>query len=556
MAEESVQPEVQDNNQVASQTGDIDKLFNVVSSKGLYTKSKDEFLQKYSTPESIDKLFQVVSDKGLYTKSKGDFYSKYYPNLSSQPKTEQKVQPIQNAIDINQPFKGMGNAPAAKPSEIVNPKDKFLNIGEPVAPTTLKNRGGVQMGITDAIKSDKQIDSLLGGLYNEAIGGLSSLASGVAFGGSFGGASSMGSVGGAMPIDNQERLKGAIAIGNATRGLVEQARSESSSKENEQRRGETDWSKGITLGNLGGLAFGTPRLAVDLTAGALTGGGSFFAQGMGSALEELDRNKDADKLTPNQKLGYIATSGMVNGILMKVGFDKILKSTGLTDVVSKKIINEVTEDFIKKGIVKATTKDIEDATMQKVSSFLAKAKRVGIKTATSAATGSTIGAVQQGSNDAIKILTNKATGNEIFNEQEIKDNFGKNMLNAFVSGGVIGTVMGLGHSALENTNKSIRSEVSKAQSPQDIEAIKQKINENYEAGNITAEEAQAANIKIEDYTQIAAKIPEEITSDRKYAIIGGIEQREGIKNEIQSTQDELNSTDEFFKQFCKPNVTV
>jgi len=89
MAEESVQPEVQDVNQEAPKTGEIDKLFNVVSSKGLYTKSKDEFIQKYSTPESVDKLFQVVSDKGLYTKSKGDFYSKYYPNLSSQKNTEQ-----------------------------------------------------------------------------------------------------------------------------------------------------------------------------------------------------------------------------------------------------------------------------------------------------------------------------------------------------------------------------------------------------------------------------------------------------------------------------------
>ena len=48
MAEESVQPEVQDVNQEAPQTGEIDKLFNVVSSKGLYTKSKDEFIQKYN----------------------------------------------------------------------------------------------------------------------------------------------------------------------------------------------------------------------------------------------------------------------------------------------------------------------------------------------------------------------------------------------------------------------------------------------------------------------------------------------------------------------------
>jgi hypothetical protein len=405
--------------------------------------------------------------------------------------------------------------------------------------------------VTDAIKADKQPkkqDSLLGGLYNEAVGGLSSLASGIAYAGALGGASSMGSVGGSMPISNEERLKGASAIGNATRELVEKARSESSSKENEQKLGETDWTKGLTLGNLGGLAFGTPRLAVDLAAGALTGGGSFFAQGMGSALEELDKNKDAEKLTPNQKLGYIATSGIVNGLLMKVGFDKILKSTGLTDVVSKKIASEVTEDLIKKGI-KATTKDIEDATMQKVSTFLSKAKRVGIKTASSTATGSAIGAIQQGSNDAIKILTNKATGKDVFDEQEIKDNFGKNMLNATVSGGAIGAVMGLGHSALENTSKAIRNEISKAQFPQDVEAVKQKINENYESGNITPEEANAANIKVQQYAEIAAKIPSEVSSEKKYAIIGGIEQRENIKKTIEQTQKDLSEIDDAFPEY-------
>jgi hypothetical protein len=232
---------------------------------------------------------------------------------------------------------------------------------------------------------------------------------------------------------------------------------------------------------------------------------------------------------------------------MKVGFDKILKSTGIADVVSKKIASEVTEELIKKGI-KATTKDIEDATMQKVSSFLSKAKRVGIKTATSAATGSTIGAVQQGSNDAIKLLTNKVTGKDIFNEQEIKDNFRKNMLNATVSGGAIGGVMGLGHSALENTKKAIRNEVAKAQSPQDIEAIKQTINEHHEAGNITPEEANAANIKVDDYAQIAAKIPEVITPEKKYAIIGGIEQREGLSKEIEASKKELANIDPAFQE--------
>jgi hypothetical protein len=59
----------------------LDKLFDVVSKQGLYTKSKNDFIQKYSSAQEIDKLYQVVSRDGLFTKTKDDFYTKYYPDL-------------------------------------------------------------------------------------------------------------------------------------------------------------------------------------------------------------------------------------------------------------------------------------------------------------------------------------------------------------------------------------------------------------------------------------------------------------------------------------------
>lgn len=58
---------------------ELEKLYGVVSQRGLYTKSFDEFKQKYSDPESQAKLFSVVSEKQLFTKSKDEFTSKYFP---------------------------------------------------------------------------------------------------------------------------------------------------------------------------------------------------------------------------------------------------------------------------------------------------------------------------------------------------------------------------------------------------------------------------------------------------------------------------------------------
>ena len=43
---------------------ELKKLYDVLSSKGYYTKSFDEFVVKYQEPEYRDKLFGVVTRDG------------------------------------------------------------------------------------------------------------------------------------------------------------------------------------------------------------------------------------------------------------------------------------------------------------------------------------------------------------------------------------------------------------------------------------------------------------------------------------------------------------
>jgi hypothetical protein len=415
--------------------------------------------------------------------------------------------------------------------------------------------------VTDAIKADKtekdKNNSSIGALYNFAIGSLSKLGTGALSRMAQSVPSSMGSVGGGPSgtnaISTDERTQAAHALGSAAGEFIDKARSKSSSKENEAEK-EFDISKGFGH-NIAALGYQLPALAVDLTAGALTSGGSFFAQGEGSAIQELKDNPKASELTPGQAAGYVMTQGFVNGMLMKLGFDKIFKSTGISDLVGKKIASEVTSELIDKG-TKATAKDIQDAVLRKATQFMNKAKNVGIKTATGAATGGVISATQSASNDAIKLLVDKSAGKDVFNDKDIEEHFGRNLLNSFAQGSATGGFLGLAHGTLENTNKAIRSKIAEAQSPEDIANIKQNINEEVEKGNITPQEAEAANIKIQDYAQIAAKIPEEISSDRKYAIIGGIEQREGLKNKINEAKTELDNADESFKEQQSANIDL
>ena len=57
----------------------LQKLYNVLTSQGLYTKSYDEFEQQYQDESYRQKVFDVVSNQGLYTKSQEEFFTQYGP---------------------------------------------------------------------------------------------------------------------------------------------------------------------------------------------------------------------------------------------------------------------------------------------------------------------------------------------------------------------------------------------------------------------------------------------------------------------------------------------
>jgi len=56
------------------------KLYDLLVREGYYTKTLEEFNQKYKDdPEYKEKVFDVVSRDGFYTKSKEEFFDQYKP---------------------------------------------------------------------------------------------------------------------------------------------------------------------------------------------------------------------------------------------------------------------------------------------------------------------------------------------------------------------------------------------------------------------------------------------------------------------------------------------
>ena len=482
------------------------------------------------------------------------------------------------------PFSEFGGELKAKVSSD-NPFSEFggeLKKKEPTSlgfsvtplPSQDKFKQGLAMAqspIASAVKKDTQKDeNLAAGLYNTLVGSVKRLAGGAAYAGEV--------FLGGRPEATITRLASAENARQKTEQFVEKARSEKSSKQFEESMGKYDFTpkpgggllSGVDADDFKALAFTAPSQALDMVLGSLTYGSTFVAQSISDAANEINQSDSGKKLNEAQKATYIFTQAAVQAALEKVSLDLILKNTGLGKAAKQKIANEITDEFVKKGI-KATAKDIEEAAFKKASTFANQAKRVGVKTLAGVATEGTTEGTQTAAQEGIKLLTNKIVDKDVFNEEDIIANLGKNIINSSIGGAAFGSVAGGGVGVFQNTNKAIRNEVAKAGKKyfvnntevseaefnkatgnknvvSDITNIQKEISKQVEEGNITPQEAEAANITAQQYAEIAGKIPTTVSPQDKYKIIGGIEQREALNARKQQAYDELTNLDPVFRK--------
>jgi len=83
------------------------KLYDGLVSKGLYTKSYEEFVAKYSSEENISKMYNSLFKKGMYTKDRESFDSKYFSDLKKKEETvspeptQVSPEPVQEPAQIS-----------------------------------------------------------------------------------------------------------------------------------------------------------------------------------------------------------------------------------------------------------------------------------------------------------------------------------------------------------------------------------------------------------------------------------------------------------------------
>ena len=452
-------------------------------------------------------------------------------------------------------------------------QDKF-DIGEEVATI------GYKSPIGKAIQKDKIKGSNVAGVYNTLVGSLASISGGFTY---------MADILGAQPyMPLNVRVATAEADRKKAVDFIEQARSSRSSKEFEQQQSQFDVTpteggglmSGVDWEDVRGLAFQAPKTLLEMAAGSMSGGLTFAQQSFNDNAKELEESGEGKKLTDVQKVGYLFAQAAAQAALEKFSIDKILKNTGLAKSIQKKITAEVIEGFAQKGI-KATAKEVQDEMVKKASKISTKLKNVGIKGVESAfVEGSTEG-IQQAASDAIKVTTNYLAKNEVFNEEDINKNFWKNVVNNAVMGAAMGGATGAGLQGLNSTDKAIRQEIANATGEKkfyvndkevtekefsqstgnkkvttDLQNIQDQINKQVEEGNLTPEEAEAANITAQQYAEIAGKIPTTVSKEDKYKIIGGISQRNSLQQDLQNAREEMMQVDPIFRKEKQDQVDL
>ncbi len=83
----------------------LDKLYETLLSKGLYTKSLEDFKEQYKGEDYRKKVFDVVSRDGLYTKDFNSFSNKYsVEDKENKEKEEEETTKYKSDIDITEYF--------------------------------------------------------------------------------------------------------------------------------------------------------------------------------------------------------------------------------------------------------------------------------------------------------------------------------------------------------------------------------------------------------------------------------------------------------------------
>ena len=553
------------------------KLHKLLVDKKIYSKSFDEFSNQFSTPEKVAKLHTLLKEKNIYSKTDKEFNERFFPQVKKNDggsPSSTTTSPTQ--LPSNPPSKSEGRR-----SNQLNPAS--ISQGSSSSPTQSRKDGSVFSSMQETLLKGKQsIDQKKKNevkfgdkgfnLQTNANGELPKHTiskSGIVDVNEHNRLAKKGEehrmaylwnkltkgIGGiiAGSSDNVMDLMLSVlpesVIGGTKQEAMKQWRDEVTPISRDFFR-KTIGSNVITQGqedkydnefvtsSLGGLMETGPAIVTPKGARAV----ALMTQAKDAALQSINSTEEGKNLPESTKSIFSYGVGVAQGILEKYGIDKIFGKQ--SSVISRKIAGKVFSDLIQKADVPMTRELFDNAldayTKTAKQQLLNATRRLGTAAAVEFVTGS----LQEGSTVFAESLLNKGVGKEIFEPMSFGKGIGR-ILKSGAQEAIGGLVLGGVTVPFSKVDNYISEKVAKAKSVDDVNILREEMNNELSRLNIQDENAVSEiNKLIDDYVRVNSKIPDTVP-DRKKAADRIIE-REELENKIAEKEREMEAVDVAF----------
>ncbi len=409
-----------------------------------------------------------------------------------------------------------------KPAPYVKPKVKPKNISE-------------------AVEDD---NNYLGAIYNNLIGAGSDFIGGFAR-----------LVAKSNPYGSPVLAATADVLGSKAEQVVEKLRSGSSSKQYEEKIQQGfDLTKGVfTKENAKALPLMISRFAGDLGLAIPTAGASYLAQNYNQGLKEFDKaigNRTTDdpaSLNNARELFGVAYS-TISSVADKYSLGFMTKSNPVAKKVKQAILKETVQELATKATGKITADVIEETASRIAKKGLNKFKSVGLKGLTSAGVEGGTEVITGVGTDLAKMATNLLTDKNIFNEEEVIEDFWKNRLNEFGGGAVLGGITGSAIRGIKSVDDMVAERVSSATNLNNVVAVAREIEQDlitrYNEGSLDVDRYDEIIKNLNKYVKATESIPFDIGAKKRKEAIQSIVDRDRVAEEIKVKQEQMSVSDE------------
>lgn len=320
-----------------------------------------------------------------------------------------------------------------------------------------------------------------------------------------------------------------------------------------------DVTNGIGFDDLQGLAAMSGGMAADMALGAATGGATFVIQGYDDAVKDYDEaaKKMGVQENENARMLYGLAGGTINGLLEKFAIDKLVGGGPVFKSIQKKAIANVlknTANVTGKRAIDA----IEEAAVAEIKKLTSDIRSKGMRAGYRAIVEGGTESLQAALEDGAKFAINNVQGNEVFNENEIKDGFFKNVINSGVAGAIYGPVMGYGADKIigRNVNTELLQDIANAKTDEDLATINDELSKAFDENNFSEQERQMVLDNAKRYNQIKQTLPRDTPPSVQVVAIPLIEKRIKLDDEINSRKQELEKLDESLRSEEQSSISL